>query len=101
MSRKYLTLCKFLLQALEDVIWVLRSGLNQPEKLESYYSSAFPTKPLKALQRDGLLINNHILHEDVYEKPMAEVCNVYSICSEILVYFICKFILLKVGSLKY
>ncbi|XP_060790306.1 filamin-A-interacting protein 1 isoform X2 [Neoarius graeffei] len=61
------------IQALEDVIRVLRSGLNQPEKLESYYSSAFPTKPLKALQRDGLLINNHILHEDVYEKPMAEL----------------------------
>ncbi|XP_026789787.3 filamin-A-interacting protein 1 isoform X1 [Pangasianodon hypophthalmus] len=61
------------IQALEDVIRVLRSGLSSPERLESHYGSAFPTKPLKALQRDGLLINNHILHEDVYEKPMAEL----------------------------
>ncbi|XP_053538499.1 filamin-A-interacting protein 1 isoform X2 [Ictalurus punctatus] len=61
------------IQAREDVIWVLRSGLSRPERLESHYSSAFPTKPLKALQRDGLLISNQILHEDVYEKPMAEL----------------------------
>ncbi|KAI5616688.1 filamin-A-interacting protein 1-like [Silurus asotus] len=63
------------IQALEDVIRVLRSGLSHPEKLKSHYSSAFPTKPLNALQRDGLLINNNILPEDVYEKPMAEACN--------------------------
>ncbi|KAF5909695.1 filamin-A-interacting protein 1-like isoform X2, partial [Clarias magur] len=61
------------IQALEDVIRVLRSGLSCPGRLESYYSSTCPTKPLKALQRDGLLINNHTLHEDVYEKPMAEL----------------------------
>ncbi|XP_058255891.1 filamin-A-interacting protein 1 [Hemibagrus wyckioides] len=61
------------IQAQEDVIRVLKSDLSRPERLESHYSSAFPTKPLKALQRDGLLINNHIHHEDVYEKPMAEL----------------------------
>ncbi|KAK2843421.1 hypothetical protein Q7C36_011636 [Tachysurus vachellii] len=61
------------IQAQEDVIRVLRSELSLPEKLESHYSSAFPTKPLKALQRDGLLIHNHIQHENVYEKPMAEL----------------------------
>ncbi|XP_053366512.1 filamin-A-interacting protein 1 [Clarias gariepinus] len=61
------------IQGLEDVIRVLKSGLSCPGRLESYYSSACPTKPLKALQRDRLLINNHTLHEDVYEKPMAEL----------------------------
>ncbi|KAK3563621.1 hypothetical protein QTP86_031863 [Hemibagrus guttatus] len=61
------------IQAQEDVIRVLKSDFSRPERLESHYSSALPTKPLKALQRDGLLINNHIHHDDVYEKPMAEL----------------------------
>lgn len=59
------------------MIQVLRSGLSRPELLESRYGSALPSKPLKALQRDALLINNHTHQDDVYDKPMAEVFHAY------------------------
>ncbi|XP_072545568.1 filamin A interacting protein 1a [Salminus brasiliensis] len=61
------------IQAREDVIRLLRSALKRPEVLESRYGLAGPTRPLQALQRDGLLMNNHTHHDDVYEKPMAEL----------------------------
>ncbi|XP_066525971.1 filamin-A-interacting protein 1 [Hoplias malabaricus] len=61
------------IQAREDVICLLKSALGRPEVLESRYGSAGPTRPLQALQRDGLLINNHTHHDNVYEKPMAEL----------------------------
>ncbi|XP_062863599.1 filamin-A-interacting protein 1 [Trichomycterus rosablanca] len=60
-------------QARENVIQVLKSGLSRPELLESRYGSALPTKPLKALQRDALLIKHNTHQDDVYEKPMAEL----------------------------
>ncbi|TSO25218.1 Filamin-A-interacting protein 1 [Bagarius yarrelli] len=61
------------IQAREDVIRMLKSDISRPERLESHYSSAFPIKPLKALQRDGFFINNDKHHDDVYEKPMVEL----------------------------
>uniref|UniRef100_A0A3B1IH73 Filamin A interacting protein 1 n=1 Tax=Astyanax mexicanus TaxID=7994 RepID=A0A3B1IH73_ASTMX len=61
------------IQAREDVIRLLRSALSRPEVLESRYGSAGPARPLQALQRDGLLINNQAHRDDVYEKPMVEL----------------------------
>ena len=60
-------------QAREDMIGLLKSDRTRPEALEAHYGSADPTRPLQALQRDGLLGHGHRGTEDVYEKPMAEV----------------------------
>ncbi|XP_052001879.1 filamin-A-interacting protein 1-like isoform X2 [Xyrauchen texanus] len=62
------------IQAREDVICLLSSALtSQPAELESRYGSARPTRPLQALKRDSLLNKNHTHHDNVYEKPMAEL----------------------------
>ncbi|XP_016367232.1 filamin-A-interacting protein 1-like [Sinocyclocheilus rhinocerous] len=62
------------IQAREDVIHLLRSALlSRPEELESRYGLSGPTRPLQALQRDRMLSNNHAQHENVYDKPMAEL----------------------------
>ncbi|RXN14767.1 serine threonine- kinase pim-2-like protein [Labeo rohita] len=62
------------IQAREDVIHLLRSALlSRPEQLESRYGASGPTRPLQALQRDRTLSNNHAQHENVYDKPMAEL----------------------------
>ncbi|XP_033933842.1 filamin-A-interacting protein 1-like [Pseudochaenichthys georgianus] len=58
-------------QAREDIISLLQAERSKPEVLEALYSSAVPTKPLQALQRDASLRDKHT--EDVYEKPMVEV----------------------------
>ncbi|XP_069371509.1 filamin-A-interacting protein 1 isoform X2 [Paralichthys olivaceus] len=60
-------------QAREDMIGLLKSDRTRPETLEAHYGSANPSKPLQALQRDGLLGHGHRGTEDVYEKPMAEL----------------------------
>ncbi|XP_042359066.1 filamin-A-interacting protein 1 isoform X2 [Plectropomus leopardus] len=60
-------------QAREDIIGLLKSDRTKPETLEAHYASAVPTKPLQALQRDGLLSLSNNSTEDVYEKPMAEL----------------------------
>ncbi|XP_034436481.1 filamin-A-interacting protein 1 [Hippoglossus hippoglossus] len=60
-------------QAREDMIGLLKSDRTRPEALEAHYGSADPTRPLQALQRDGLLSHGHHGTEDVYEKPMAEL----------------------------
>lgn len=60
-------------QAREDIIGLLKSDRTRPETLEAHYGSSVPTKPLQALQRDGLLTLSSNSTEDVYEKPMAEV----------------------------
>ncbi|XP_033504727.2 filamin-A-interacting protein 1 isoform X1 [Epinephelus lanceolatus] len=60
-------------QAREDIIGLLKSDRTRPESLEAHYASAVPTKPLQALQRDGLLTLSNNSTEDVYEKPMAEL----------------------------
>ncbi|XP_042598841.1 filamin-A-interacting protein 1-like isoform X2 [Cyprinus carpio] len=62
------------IQAREDVIHLLRSALlSQPEELESRYGLSGPTRALQALQRDRTLSSNHAKHENVYDKPMAEL----------------------------
>ncbi|XP_051502149.1 filamin-A-interacting protein 1 [Myxocyprinus asiaticus] len=62
------------IQAQEDVIHLLRSALlSRPVELESRYGSARPTRPLQALLGDGMLNKNHTHHDNVYEKPMAEL----------------------------
>lgn len=62
------------IQAREDVIHLLRSALlSRPEELESRYGLSGPPRALQALQRDGTLSNNHAQHENVYDKPMAEL----------------------------
>ncbi|XP_063758178.1 filamin-A-interacting protein 1-like isoform X2 [Eleginops maclovinus] len=58
-------------QAREDIITLLQADRSRPEVLEAHYASAFPTKPLQALQRDAALRDKHT--EDVYEKPMVEL----------------------------
>ncbi|XP_070843207.1 filamin-A-interacting protein 1 isoform X1 [Chaetodon trifascialis] len=60
-------------QAREDIIGMLKSDKTRPETLEAHYGSSVPTKPLQALQRDGLLTLSSNSTEDVYEKPMAEL----------------------------
>ncbi|XP_075940571.1 filamin-A-interacting protein 1 [Anarhichas minor] len=61
-------------QAREDIIGLLKSDRTGPETLEAQYASAVPTKPLQALQRDGLFtLKNCNSTDDVYEKPMAEL----------------------------
>ncbi|KAA0711514.1 Filamin-A-interacting protein 1 [Triplophysa tibetana] len=62
------------IQAREDVIRLLRSELlSRPEKLESRYGSARPSRPLQALQRDAVLSSDQTHHHNVSEKPMAEL----------------------------
>uniref|UniRef100_A0A8C2I9H9 Filamin A interacting protein 1a n=1 Tax=Cyprinus carpio TaxID=7962 RepID=A0A8C2I9H9_CYPCA len=62
------------IQAREDVIHLLRSALlSRPEELESRYGLSGPTRALQALQRDRTLSSNHAQHENVYDKPMAEL----------------------------
>uniref|UniRef100_A0A672RDG7 Filamin-A-interacting protein 1-like n=1 Tax=Sinocyclocheilus grahami TaxID=75366 RepID=A0A672RDG7_SINGR len=52
----------------------MRSALlSRAEELESRYGLSGPTRPLQALQRDRTLSNNHAQHENVYDKPMAEL----------------------------
>ncbi|XP_062415709.1 filamin-A-interacting protein 1-like isoform X1 [Pungitius pungitius] len=60
-------------QAREDIIGLLKSDRTGPEALEARYASAAPTKPLQALQRDGLLGPKDRGAPHVYEKPMAEL----------------------------
>lgn len=60
-------------QAREDIIGLMRTDRTRPERLEAHYASASATKPLHALQRDGLLSHGGCSTDDVYEKPMAEV----------------------------
>ncbi|KAM6906678.1 filamin-A-interacting protein 1 isoform 2-T2 [Lycodopsis pacificus] len=61
-------------QAREDIIGLLKSDRTGPEALEAQYASAVPTKPLQALQRDGLFtLKNGNSTDDVYHKPMAEL----------------------------
>ncbi|GAA6231688.1 filamin-A-interacting protein 1 isoform X1 [Lates japonicus] len=60
-------------QAREDIISLLKSERTRPETLEAHYGSAVPTKPLQALQRDGLLTHSSNSTDDVYEMPMAEL----------------------------
>ncbi|XP_053192886.1 LOW QUALITY PROTEIN: filamin-A-interacting protein 1 [Scomber japonicus] len=60
-------------QAREDIIGMLKTEKTRPETLEAHYGSASPTKPLQALQRDGLLTNSKTATDDVYERPMAEL----------------------------
>ncbi|XP_071766707.1 filamin-A-interacting protein 1 isoform X3 [Centroberyx gerrardi] len=59
-------------QAREDIITMLKSERTRPEALEAHYASAAPTRPLQALQRDGLL-SGRTHTDDVYETPMAEL----------------------------
>uniref|UniRef100_A0A9J8DC81 Filamin A interacting protein 1 n=2 Tax=Cyprinus carpio carpio TaxID=630221 RepID=A0A9J8DC81_CYPCA len=62
------------IQAREDVIHLLRSALlRRPEELESRYGLSGPTRALQALQRDRTLSSSHAQHENVYDKPMAEL----------------------------
>ncbi|XP_010741138.2 filamin-A-interacting protein 1 isoform X1 [Larimichthys crocea] len=60
-------------QAREDIIGMLKSDRTRPDTLEAHYGSAVPSKPLQALQRDGLLTHGNNSTEDVYEKPIAEL----------------------------
>lgn len=60
-------------QAREDIISLIKTEKTRPETLEAHYGSGAPTRPLQALQRDGLLVHSSRSTEDVYERPMAEV----------------------------
>lgn len=60
-------------QAREDIIRLLKSDRTKPETLEAHYSSAIPSKPLQALQRDATFLHCNQSTDDVYERPMAEL----------------------------
>ncbi|XP_067099975.1 filamin-A-interacting protein 1-like [Osmerus mordax] len=61
-------------QAREDVIKVLKSGLVRPEVLEGHYGTVGPSSALQALQRDGLLTSTSPHnHSNVLQRPMTEL----------------------------
>lgn len=63
-----------LLQAREDVIYMLKSKPTPPEAMESRYGSAAPNSALQALQRDGVVTGTESQHSNsVCQKPLVEV----------------------------
>lgn len=65
-----------LMQAREDVIYMLKSKPTPLEVMESRYGSAAPNSALQALQRDGVVagtVSQHSNSNGVYHKPLAEV----------------------------
>lgn len=63
-----------LLQAREDVIYMLKSKPTPPEVMESRYGSVAPNSALQALQRDGVITGTESQHSNsVHQKPLVEV----------------------------
>ncbi|KAK2503430.1 hypothetical protein MC885_016524 [Smutsia gigantea] len=64
---------RFLPQAREDVLHMLRTEKTKPEVLEAHYGSAEPGKVLRVLHRDAILAQEKSIGQDVYEKPISEL----------------------------
>lgn len=62
------------LQAQDEVIGVLKAEKINLAVLEAQYGFVTPKKVLEALQRDGIQAKATRWQEDIYEKPMGEVC---------------------------
>lgn len=62
------------LQARDEVIGILKAEKMDLALLEAQYGFVTPKKVLEALQRDAFLAKSAPWQEDIYEKPMNEVC---------------------------
>lgn len=62
------------LQARDEVIGILRAEKLDLALLEAQYGFVTPKKVLEALQRDAFQAKSAPWQEDIYEKPMNEVC---------------------------
>lgn len=66
--------CLLFPQARDEVIGVLRAEKMDLALLEAQYGFVTPKKVLEALQRDAFQAKSAPWQEDIYEKPMNEVC---------------------------
>lgn len=62
------------LQARDEVIGILKAEKMDLALLEAQYGFVTPKKVLEALQRDAFQAKSAPWQEDIYEKPMKEVC---------------------------
>lgn len=62
------------LQAQDEVIGILKAEKIDLALLEAQYGFVTPKKVLEALQRDAIQTKAEQWQEDIYEKPMGEVC---------------------------
>lgn len=56
------------------MIGVLKAEKINLALLEAQYGFVTPKKVLEALQRDAIQAKTTLWQEDIYEKPMEEVC---------------------------
>lgn len=67
------------LQARDEVIGILKAEKMDLALLEAQYGFVTPKKVLEALQRDAFQAKSTPWQEDIYEKPMNEVCTTNSV----------------------
>lgn len=69
------------LQARDEVIGILKAEKMDLALLEAQYGFVTPKKVLEALQRDAFQAKADPWQEDIYEKPMNEVCITSRVCT--------------------
>lgn len=69
------------LQARDEVIGILKAEKMDLALLEAQYGFVTPKKVLEALQRDAFQAKSTPWQEDIYEKPMNEVCTTTGVCT--------------------
>lgn len=69
------------LQARDEVIGILKAEKMDLALLEAQYGFVTPKKVLEALQRDAFQAKSAPWQEDIYEKPMNEVCIALGVCT--------------------
>lgn len=74
--------CLLFLQARDEVIGILKAEKMDLALLEAQYGFVTPKKVLEALQRDAFQAKSAPWQEDIYEKPMNEVCITSGCASE-------------------
>lgn len=73
--------CLLFLQARDEVIGILKAEKMDLALLEAQYGFVTPKKVLEALQRDAFQAKSAPWQEDIYEKPMNEVCITSRVCT--------------------
>lgn len=73
--------CLLFLQARDEVIGILKAEKMDLALLEAQYGFVTPKKVLEALQRDAFQAKAAPWQEDIYEKPMNEVCVRSGVCT--------------------
>lgn len=68
-------------QARDEVIGILKAEKMDLALLEAQYGFVTPKKVLEALQRDAFQAKSAPWQEDIYEKPMNEVCITLGVCT--------------------